>query len=66
MSKHQVKTTLKREIKRVNQEIDERIIKGMPYSQQARHHKILLARLGLLNRSTLLARTMRVATMFMF
>jgi hypothetical protein len=64
MSKHQVKTTLKREIRALNNRIDEKIIKGLPYTKEARHHKILSARLALLNQSTFLGRTMRVAHIF--
>ena len=66
MSKSQVKNSLKREIHQVNRVIDEKIIRGLPYSKEARYHKILRARLSLIKRSNFIARSMRVATMFMF
>jgi hypothetical protein len=66
MSKHQLKKELQKEIVRVNKTIDKKILKGLPYTQEARHHKILLARLSILNQSTWLARSMRVVSSFMF
>jgi hypothetical protein len=64
MSKSQVKSALKKEIREVNKAIDYKIIKGLPYAGEAQKHRILRARLGLLNKHTFLARTMRVAHMF--
>ncbi len=66
MSKHQLKKELQREIVKVNKAIDRRIVRGLPYTTEARHHKILLARLSILNRSSWLARSMRVVSTFMF
>ncbi|MDQ3014884.1 MAG: hypothetical protein M3Q73_03400 [bacterium] len=66
MSKHQLKKEVQHEIVRMNKVIDKKILKGLPYTREARHHKILLARLSILNRSTWLARSMRVVSSFMF
>lgn len=66
MSKHQLKKEVQHEIVRINKIIDKKILKGLPYTREARHHKILLARLSILNRSTWLARSMRVVSSFMF
>ena len=46
MSKHQAIRTIKSEIERLNQEIDLRIIKGVPYRRQALRHKFLMGQLS--------------------
>lgn len=66
MSKHQLKKEVQHEIIRMNKIIDKKILKGLPYTREARHHKILLARLSILNQTTWLARSMRVVSSFMF
>jgi hypothetical protein len=66
MSKYHIKNTLKSELGKVNKVIDKKILRGLPYTKEARYHKLLLARLSLLQKSNFLARSMRVATMFLF
>ncbi|MDE2038159.1 MAG: hypothetical protein KGI69_02995 [Patescibacteria group bacterium] len=45
MSRHQTIRAIKSEIARLNQEIDLRIIRGMPYRQEARRHLFLTRQL---------------------
>jgi hypothetical protein len=45
MSKHQAVKEIRRELDRVNQEIDLKIIKGVPYAREARRHKFLMSQL---------------------
>ncbi len=66
MTKSQIKHELKNEIKKVNKVIDQKIVRGIPYMREARYHKILLARLSVLQHSNVLARSMRAVTMMMF
>ncbi|MBX4197764.1 hypothetical protein KW782_00315 [Candidatus Parcubacteria bacterium] len=66
MSKSTLKKEIQHEIIKINKLIDKKILRGLPYTREARHHKILLARLGILNRTSWLARSMRVAASFMF
>ena len=46
MSKHQAIKTIRAEIDRLNQDIDLRIIKGVPYRRQALRHKFLMGQLA--------------------
>jgi hypothetical protein len=66
MSKFEIRYTLKREIKRVNKLIDQKILRGLPYTRESRLHKDLKARLGLLEKTTFLGRSMRFVSLFMF
>lgn len=43
MSKIQLVHNLRKEIKKLNKEIDLRIIKGLPYRAEARRHKFLVS-----------------------
>jgi hypothetical protein len=45
MSTEQLKSVIAREIDRVNDRIEMKIVKGRPYSREARHHRVLLMRL---------------------
>jgi hypothetical protein len=65
MSKSTLKKEIQHEIVRINKVIDRKILKGLPYTREARHHKLLLARLSILNRTNWLARSMRVMASFM-
>jgi len=51
MSKQQAIKEIRREIDRVNQEIDLKIIKGVPYAREARRHKFLMSQLSRLSPS---------------
>ncbi len=68
MSKHQVLRTIKDEIKRLNHEIDLRIIKGMSYKEQSRRHKFLMSQLNTLVRSrpSWFGRSFSAVSSFMF
>ncbi len=66
MSKSEVIHNLKSEIKRLNRSIDEKIVRGLAYSREARQHKLLRAQLSLIKRKSFLARSMRVVAAFMF
>jgi len=46
MSKHQAIRTIRAELERLNQDIDLRIIKGVPYRRQALRHKFLMGQLA--------------------
>ena len=45
MRKHQTIKTIRRELDKLNQEIDLRIIRGMSYAREARRHKFLIMQL---------------------
>lgn len=45
MSKSQVRHSIIQELSRLNNEIDRRIVRGLPYGFQARRHRVLLAQL---------------------
>ncbi len=66
MTKSQIKNELKKEIKHLNRVIDYKILKGYPYAQEARKHRLLLSRLAILTESTMIARSMRLVSMMMF
>jgi hypothetical protein len=68
MSKNILAKTIKKEIATLNWNIDMKIIKGLPYKQDARRHKFLIAQLQYLTRSTSsswLERTAGLVTSFM-
>lgn len=66
MSKSELRYTIKSEIEKVNKEIDRKIVRGLPYAKEAHYHKMLLKRLDIVNRKSLLARTMRSFAMMSF
>jgi glutamate-1-semialdehyde aminotransferase len=66
MSKFGIRLILGHEIKKVNKLIDEKIIRGLPYGKEARYHRALKSRLALLDQTTFMARTMRIASFLMF
>lgn len=45
MSKNKILTTIQRELGRINEQIDMKILKGEPYRREARQHKLLLSQL---------------------
>jgi hypothetical protein len=65
MNRGQIIKDIKSEVKRINKVIDQKIVRGVPYMKEARYHKILLARLFMVKRTSMLARSMRVVTSFM-
>lgn len=51
MSKHKLITTINRELKDINEVIDWKIIKGLPYKREAKRHKLLLGMLSGANKT---------------
>lgn len=43
MSKMKIATKVRKEIKKLNREIDLKIIKGLPYKAEARRHRFLIS-----------------------
>jgi hypothetical protein len=65
MSKSELKSELKAEINKVNHIIDQKIVRGLPYTKEAKYHKTLLQRLAIMRQKSLLARSMRYVGAFM-
>lgn len=59
MSKTELKYELQAEISKVNHIIDKKIVRGLPYTREARYHKNLLQRLSIIRQKSFLARSMR-------
>ncbi|MBA3732894.1 hypothetical protein H0W91_00785 [Patescibacteria group bacterium] len=51
MSKQNLERALRRELEVLNDQIDEKIIKGLSYSKEARRHKFILQSLSNIRRS---------------
>lgn len=51
MSKHNLEKTLRQELENLNDLIDQKIIKGLSYTKEARRHKFLLSSLTDLTQS---------------
>ncbi len=67
MSKYQIARELRREISKLNRIIDLAIIRGIPYRDEARRHKFLVAQLSRLQpRRMSLFSSFSFAHMFMF
>jgi hypothetical protein len=54
MTQQEYKKTIEAEIRSLNKKIDLKIIKGLPYSDESRKHKMLLRKLQ--NHNNLLSR----------
>ena len=55
MSKFKLARSVKKEIKKLNNEIDMKIIKGLPYKAEARRHKFLTTQFYISNRTSSLS-----------
>lgn len=67
MSKYQTVKEIKKEIERLNKEIDLRIIHGLSYSILSRRHKILVNQLRrLVDRGNWLIRSFGLISTFIF
>jgi hypothetical protein len=64
MSKTELKYELQAEIDKVNHIIDKKIVRGLPYTREARYHKTLLQRLSIIRQKSFLARSMRYVGAF--
>lgn len=51
MSKNKILTTIQKELSRINEEIDLKILKGESYYREARKHKLLISQLRHVNNS---------------
>jgi hypothetical protein len=52
MSKYNVASALQKELRKINQEIDQKIISGRSYYREARRHKSLLSQLSRVRRGS--------------
>jgi hypothetical protein len=52
MSKQNLEKTLRQELEALNDVIDCKIIKGLPYAREARRHKFLLSSISRLHRAS--------------
>ena len=52
MSKQNLEKTLRRELEVLNDVIDQKIIKGLSYTREARRHKFLLSNIASLRRAS--------------
>ena len=50
MSSHTFKKTIESELRKLNEEIDIKIVKGLSYVRESRRHKFLLKQLNSFNR----------------
>ncbi len=62
MSKNKLVYSIHDELKRLNEQIDLKIIKGQSYVREARLHKRLRGQLGQVRRSAWLTRSFRFAS----
>ncbi len=62
MTQHQYKIAIQREIKTLNQKIDEKILYGWNYADDARRHKQLMARMRRLQKGNFLSRVKSLFT----
>jgi hypothetical protein len=51
MSKHKIVSKIYKELKKVNEDIDQRILEGRSYRKEARYHRSLLSQLNHVSRS---------------
>lgn len=65
MTKYKAITTIEKEINKVNDVIDMKIIQGLAYRAEARRHKILLDKLRRETRPTWQYRLSRMVTSFL-
>ncbi len=56
MTKYQYLNAIEREVKKLNETIDRKIVMGVDYSFEARRHRFLLARAKKLRRQSLFTR----------
>ena len=65
MSKYQIARELRREIKKINEKIDLRIIQGLSYREESRRHKFLVSQLARLQPRTPLFGGFALTQLFM-
>ncbi len=65
MTKHKIITTINKEINKINDEIDMKILQGLAYRAEARRHKMLLNKLRSEARPSWQYRLSRMVTSFL-
>jgi hypothetical protein len=65
MTKHKTIITINKEINKINEEIDMKILQGLAYRVEARRHKMLLDKLRREARPTWQYRLSRMVTSFL-
>ena len=65
MTKHKTMVTINKEINKINEEIDLKIIQGLTYRAEAKRHKTLLQKLRAEVRPTWQYRLSRMVTSFL-
>jgi hypothetical protein len=66
MSTIKQQLAIREELKRINQEIDRKIVRGKPYRKEANYHKVLLSRLSVLRRRAATASAFSFISSFLF
>ncbi len=67
MSKQQFKSALQEELNKLNEQIDWKVLRGLPYAREARRHRQIVAELRRLNRHHLgLWRALASSTLSLF
>ena len=66
MSSHTFKKAIERELQKLNEEIDNKIVKGLSYVRESRRHKALLRQLNSFQRhSSLFQKSFNLITTFL-
>ena len=66
MSSHTFKKAIERELQRLNEEIDNKIVKGLSYINESRRHKTLLKQLdSFKQKSSLMQKSFNLVTTFL-
>lgn len=64
MSKREYKIVLKKEIDQLNRKIDEKILWGLSYKQEARRHKELISKMRNLGKQSVWGRAFSLMSLF--
>lgn len=64
MSKKEYKIVLKKEIEKINHKIDQKIVWGLNYKQEARRHKELILKMKSLGKQSVWNRALSFMTLF--
>jgi tartrate dehydratase beta subunit/fumarate hydratase class I family protein len=64
MTQNQYRTTLQREIKKLNEQIDDLILSGRAYTREARRHKDLIKKMRRIEKSPFWGRAFGFGSLF--
>lgn len=64
MTQREYRVVLKRELNKINRKIDEKIMWGQNYKQEARRHKELIIRMQNLGKKSIFSRALSFMTLF--